>query len=84
MLVYQISGASQMFHLIVVLSRSFIFLNGFAHFNHFWKLNYPEEKEEKSVINDLPSASKKMRFMMVKDNFFYLLSQLAQSDYLVG
>ena len=71
-LVYQMSGASQMFHLIVVLSRSFIFLNGFAHFNHFWKLNHPVEKEEKPVNNDLPSASKKLRFLMVKVNLFYL------------
>ena len=61
-----------MFHLIMVLSRSFIFLNGFAHFNHSWKHNHPEEKEEISINIDLPSASKKLRFLMVKDNLFYL------------
>jgi hypothetical protein len=67
-LVYQMSGASQMYHLIVVLSRSYIFLNGFAHFSHYWKLNHPEEKEEKPLNNGLASASKKLRFMVVRYN----------------
>jgi hypothetical protein len=61
-----------MYHLIVVLSRSFIFLNGYAHFNHYWKLNHPDEKEEKPLNNGLTSASKKLRFMTVKNNLSHM------------
>jgi hypothetical protein len=89
-LVYQMSGASQMYHLIVVLSRSYIFLNGFAHFSHYWKLSHPEEKEENPLNNDMASASKTLRFMTVSDNLTYVfyksymshMSYMARMSYL--
>jgi hypothetical protein len=66
-LVFHMSGSSQMSKHIQVLASSYVFLNGFGHFNFFWKQSYPNQKQDKSPSTPLSanSHSEILRLLMV-------------------
>jgi hypothetical protein len=66
------SGVSQMSKLVKVLASSYVFLNGFGHFNFFWKQNHPNQKQETpSLTNSSAETSAMLRFRMVC--YFYFI-----------
>ena len=83
-LVYHMSSASQMSKLIQVLASSYVFLNGFGHFQFFWKQNNLDQKQEKplSTTYSTETMSEIQRFVMVWIffNFFMVERQLRQED----